>query len=562
MILRAPILCFFKTAIVVLLIWILAENSISAQHLDHRRYTNDDRLSQSGLISVIQDSKGFLWVGTKSGVSKFDGHQFVMRFDSLGVLKSGVRCIEEFRSGSVFASSVSGYVIFEPNGRIVAYEYPAFDSTSTILSWTHNGKVYVLFEHYPEITVMEATLNGPVNVTGSFEKLIKALTQFDITNFSAEILIPKVCLTQVYTYNDRLDWNPLPISDFGKGEVKLSHLDNNIRFEFRGICGTSPDGIKFSYILEGFDKYWSKPGTDRNVSYTNLPAGNYTFKVKACNDSGVWSETNAEFKVKAIAAHWQRWYFYLLVVILVSALVIVGVSHFMTRRTRIIREHLDGERRFAELQFKTLRNQLAPHFIFNALNAIGSSIYQNDKEISYDFLQQFATLIRSTLIHADKTYRTLNEEIEFVKNYLDLEKFRFENKFDYKIVIENGINPDILVPKMIIQTFAENAVKHGLVQKSGKGFLSIQLNLETDYLKIIIEDNGIGRVESLKYNTGSIGEGMEIIREFIALFNRFNEKKIHFDVHDISDDKGKIAGTSVIIKLPIDFTYNSITTKP
>jgi sensor histidine kinase YesM len=171
-------------------------------------------------------------------------------------------------------------------------------------------------------------------------------------------------------------------------------------------------------------------------------------------------------------------------------------------------------------------------------------------------LQRFASLIRATLVHADKSYRTLNEELEFVRNYLDLEQFRFENKFEYSIQIQKEIDPDILVPKMIIQTFAENAVKHGLIQKSGKGLLTILLKMESDCMEITVEDNGIGRIESLKFNSNSTGKGMEIINEFITLFNRFNEKKIHFDVFDIYADSGVIAGTRVIIELPVDFTYN------
>jgi len=1030
MILKKKINPSLRISLQVFLIWVLVFNSASAQHLGYKRYTTDDGLSQSEVVSIFQDSRGFLWVGTKFGVSRFDGNKFVTRFDSLGVLKSAIRFIEEFPDGSVFTSSFSGYAVFKPNGQMTSYKYPDYNSTSTILSWSDKGRIYLLFDRNHEINIIEATLTGPVNVTGSFAKLVAALKQFEIRNlsfdekfncfyitdmnqstysffhntvvklnippcfqythghdgyiyqlstinrenikdlsgsvntdfrsitsigpdhglfklkgdqvekvcemhsskpnhlrfaniaesgkivipdtddgtmhyfyqgkknmakldfdglasmytddegtlwmgtanglihvfsenfinFSAEeglfpniqtvvadstgkiwmgsyesglqyvensriykkgieniskpnhpmnfypggsldhlgrvhfcislfnvmiwdglkmqlntnwpigstycfyddtasrkyfygsdlglveqlygqekyksypvfpgnsnasrivsiiraktgelllggfknliiydgktfnkfpnprhpdipganamakdnrgniwigngngiylynnkifkkiendhfndlvlslqcidstkLLIggirgigildlnkfyqsaelsiryfdknngfiggecqqncitrdqsgfywigasngvvkldaasiplanpaPRVYLENIFNNNKRLEWNLISVSDFDKGEIELSYLDNNVRFEFTGICFSAPDNLKFSYILEGFDKQWSKPATDRNVSYTNLPPGSYTFKVRASNDSGVWSETNAEFKVIATAALWQRWYFNLFALILVSVLVLAGISYFMARRNRSIREHLDGERRFAELQFKTLRNQLAPHFIFNALNAIGSSIYQNDKEKSYDFLQRFATLIRSTLVHADKTYRTLNEEIDFVKNYLDLEKFRFENKFDYKIVTEPGISPDILVPKMIIQTFAENAVKHGLVQRSGKGLLTIQLNSENDYLKIKIEDNGIGRIESMKYNTGSTGKGMEIIREFIALFNRFNEKKIHFDVSDVSGEQGEISGTIVIIKLPVDYTYNSITTKP
>jgi LytS/YehU family sensor histidine kinase len=243
---------------------------------------------------------------------------------------------------------------------------------------------------------------------------------------------------------------------------------------------------------------------------------------------------------------------------LILGLIVSGIIIYSVRRTRLIRERLENERRFAELQFKSLRNQLAPHFVFNALNAIGSSIYQDDKERAYDFLQQFSTLIRSTLVHADKTFRTLNEEIEFVRNYLDLERFRFENRFEYKFDIQEGIDPAIPVPKMIIQTFAENSIKHGLLNRQGKGFLSIVIITENEFLKIIVEDNGIGRLQSEQLKSGSTGKGMDIIAEFITLFNKFNEKKIQFKINDILSDSGTVAGTRVMIQLPVNFTYNSI----
>lgn len=250
----------------------------------------------------------------------------------------------------------------------------------------------------------------------------------------------------------------------------------------------------------------------------------------------------------------------ILIVVIVSLVLIITIATILlNRRNLMISSRLEDERRFAELQFNIFRSQLDPHFVFNSLNAIGSSIYQDDKETSYDFLQRFATLIRSTLVHADKTYRTLKDELEFVINYLELEKFRFENKFNFTINIEEGISQEIIVPKMIIQTFAENAVKHGLVKKSGTGMLAISLKMEKEFLNIVLDDNGIGRTEALKYNSGSALKGMEIMKEFISLFNRANKNKIHFGIGDILDNSKNIAGTRVDIKLPIDFTYNSIT---
>ncbi|MEI6060593.1 MAG: histidine kinase [Bacteroidota bacterium] len=496
----------------------------------------------TGANAMEKDIKGNIWIGNGNGLYFYNNKEFLkikneyfndlvlslQLIDSTKLLIGGIRGIGILDLVHYYRSGKIRIRYFDKNNGFLGGE-----CQQNCISKDHEGFYWI------------GASNG--------------IVRLDAGAVPYETPAPRVYLSKAYTYDERLDWKPLSISDFAKRELELSYDNNNIRFEFTGISFSSPGNLEFSYKLEGFDQHWSISTTDRKVSYTNLPPGKFIFKVKACSDAGVWSEKAAEFRVTSTPAFWQTWYFYLFVFLTIVALMILGISHFLSRRNRILREHIEDERRFAELQFKTLRNQLAPHFVFNALNAIGSSIYQDDKEKSYDFLQRFATLIRSTLVNADKTYRTLNEEVEFVRNYLDLEKFRFENKFDYAISMHDSVNPNVQVPKMIIQTFAENAVKHGLVQKTGKGMLSIMLESEQDYLTIIIEDNGIGRSESMKYNTGSTSKGMEIITEFIALFNRFNEKKVHFEVTDIPGNSGEIAGTRVIIKLPIVFTYNSIT---
>jgi len=495
-----------------------------------------------GANAMERDHKGNIWIGNGSGIYFYNNKNFSkISNDYFNDLVLSLKCIDSSRLliGGIRGMGILDLNLYYKNGSVrIRY----FDKNNGFIG----GEC--------QQNCITRDQDGYFWIGAS-----NGIVRFDASAISNEIRPPRVYLTNVFTNNERMEWKPLTINDFNAGKKQLTFSENNVRFEFTAICFSSPENVRFSYKLEGFDNQWSKPGSDRRASYTNLPEGSYLFKVRVCNDSGVWSEEAAEFRIMATAPIWQRWYFILFIMILFSVLLVISIARFLSRRTRLIRERLYDERRFAELQFRTLRNQLAPHFVFNALNAIGSSIYQNDKEKSYDYLQRFATLIRATLVHSDKSYRTLNEEVEFVKNYLDLEQFRFENRFDYQIRIEDTIDKEIPVPKMIIQTFAENAVKHGLVQRSVKGILNIDITTNEEYLNILVEDNGIGRVESMRYNTGSTGKGMEIITEFIELFNRFNEKKLKFEVNDKLDASGKISGTRVIIQLPVDFTYISIT---
>lgn len=505
-----------------------------------RKLPDEQHKDIPGANCMIRDYKNNIWIGNGNGLYHYNNKTFTKINN--GYFNNLILSLQCIGNEQLLIGGIGGIGILDLR------KY--YNSGEIIIRYFDKNNGFIGGECQQNCITTDK--EGFVWI-GASNGLVRLDTEFIFTKQRA----PKIYLTHIYSNNDRMDWKELNSKDFAHGETRLNYNRNHLKFEFTAIFFNSPENLKFSYKLEGFDKFWTPATRERTASYRNLPPGTYTFKVRACNDTGVWSEKTADFRILIRAVFWKTWYFYLLMIILITTLVIISVSHYLARRTRLMREHLEYERNFAELQFKTLRNQLAPHFVFNALNAIGSSIYQNDKETSYDFLQRFAILIRATLLNADKSYRSLKEEIDFVQNYLSLEQFRFENKFDFEIQVEEGINPDLAVPKMIIQTFAENSIKHGLVQKKGRGLLTISISKTSDFLSISIKDNGIGRAEALKYNTNSTGKGMEIIQEFITLFNRFNEKKIEFEISDIPDLLNRTAGTLVVVKLPTDFTYNS-----
>ncbi len=210
------------------------------------------------------------------------------------------------------------------------------------------------------------------------------------------------------------------------------------------------------------------------------------------------------------------------------------------------------KQQITELQLKTIKNQMEPHFTFNALNSIASVIYDEDKDVAYDYLSKISRLIRTTLENADKITRTLDEEIKFVTNYLELQKFRFKEKFEFSIQIEETLNLNITVPKMIIQIYAENAVKHGLVHKTHSGLLKIELKKKDNCLIIEVEDDGVGRKKALEIGSRSTGKGQQIMRQYYNLFNSTSKAKIENKIIDLKDNNGNATGTRVIIKVPIN----------
>jgi hypothetical protein len=209
------------------------------------------------------------------------------------------------------------------------------------------------------------------------------------------------------------------------------------------------------------------------------------------------------------------------------------------------------KQRLITLQLQGIKSQLDPHFTFNTLNSVASLIYLEDKVAAYDYLNKFTQLLRGMLNDAERIYRSLSEELTFVTTYLDLEKLRFGEKFNYTVEIGEGITQNEMVPKLVLQTFAENAVKHGILPHAEGGLIRISVFREINYLKLIVEDNGIGRVKSEGHST-STGKGLKLIGEFYDILNQINKKPLRHSITDLYNESGLPTGTRVEVWVPID----------
>ncbi len=208
------------------------------------------------------------------------------------------------------------------------------------------------------------------------------------------------------------------------------------------------------------------------------------------------------------------------------------------------------KRRLVTLQLQSIKSQLDPHFTFNTLNSIASLIYLEDRQLAYDYMIKFTQLLRGLINDAERLYRSLGEELDFVTTYLDLEKLRFGEKFNYKIVIGEGVTRQEQVPKLVLHTFAENAIKHGIMASKDGGVLLIKAEKKKDYLILSIEDNGIGRVKA-EDQTRSAGKGLKLTGEFYNILNQINKKPIKHSIIDLHNDNGESIGTRVEVYVPV-----------
>jgi len=210
----------------------------------------------------------------------------------------------------------------------------------------------------------------------------------------------------------------------------------------------------------------------------------------------------------------------------------------------------------SELEMKVLRAQMNPHFIFNSLNSINRFILQNDSEQAAEYLAKFSRLIRMILQNSQSSLVSLENELDALELYLEIESLRFNFHFEYHIFMDGNLDKSLLrVPPLIIQPFVENAIWHGLMPKKEKGRLDINIHEEGSFLIYTILDNGIGRKKASSFEGKSSTRfkplGVKITSERITVLKKSKTNEHPILINDLVDADGEPAGTEVIIKIPL-----------
>lgn len=231
---------------------------------------------------------------------------------------------------------------------------------------------------------------------------------------------------------------------------------------------------------------------------------------------------------------------------LLAIILIIGVTSFF-----IYKNARASKLANRLLALKSLRGQMNPHFIFNALNSVNQFISQEDERTANRFLAEFALLMRLVLENSQEDFIPLQKEQEILSLYLKLEQYRFRDKFDYEIKVDENVNPEALqIPPMLIQPYIENAVWHGLRYKNEKGKLLLHFYRQNGDLVAEITDDGVGRLRSAELKTENQRKhnstGLKNIEERLAIIN----KVYHLDYRVHIEDREN-NGTRVSVYLPV-----------
>ncbi|MEX2234628.1 MAG: histidine kinase [Cyclobacteriaceae bacterium] len=238
-------------------------------------------------------------------------------------------------------------------------------------------------------------------------------------------------------------------------------------------------------------------------------------------------------------------------------------NELIVQKLESARKHAELRQQATELEMQALRAQMSPHFIFNCLSSINRFILKHESEAASDYLTRFSRLIRLVLSNSKKPLVTLEDELEMVRLYIEMEKLRFKDSFDFSINFSSEIDPSaIFIPPLLLQPFAENAIWHGLMNKEGHGKLAVSFTSDEKILTCTITDNGVGRqkAEAFKSKKDVKGKsmGLQITTDRLAKLNMETDRDTFFQVQDLYGETGLAAGTKVILKIRLEHVIQEV----
>jgi ligand-binding sensor domain-containing protein len=332
--------------------------------------------------------------------------------------------------------------------------------------------------------------------------------------------------------------------DLGE-DLRLKPEESNLTFTLSSYAMRAQGTQEYAYKMHDQDTSWQYSSNNR-IQLSGLSPGSYHFQFRALNEDGVSSEVVSLGTITIMKPIYQRWWFYAST----SFLLVLIVLLIFNRRYQQQKAKNELQKRLAESTLVSLRSQMNPHFLFNAINGVQSFILEGKQDQSYTYLNRLASVVRLSLTNSEENFVSGSAELDLLKSYLELEKLRFDEPLNYELIEAERLE-GIKIPSMIIQPFLENAIRHGLFHKKGAKNVSMKFD-RSEHLTCVITDNGIGREASERINrrrvvshfsTKTIEKRFTILRDYYKL-------DLGFEYIDLFEEDGTPKGTQVIIRIP------------
>lgn len=360
-------------------------------------------------------------------------------------------------------------------------------------------------------------------------------------------VVPLVELTE-FRSNDR------PIAVIGP--ISLHHEQNSIQLHYAVPWFGDLSALAVQYRVN--DGLWqTNDPMSRMVNLPFLSPGDYRLELRTLLSDGRVSEsTSLEMRIRPPL--YKRWWFQLLGILFLAAAFYALYRYrvrLMSRQNLLLQQKLKLEQDLERSMLASIRSQMNPHFIFNALNTIQSYIYMNDRTNAVNYLGKFAQLTRKVLDLSTNELVTLREELDALNLYLELEKMRFEESLEVEVNVDSAIDIDLIkIPPMLIQPYVENALKHGLLHRKEHRKLSCSFRVDSASLVVTITDNGVGRKRSEELNAKAARHrpfSTEATQKRLELMNRALPNGFTVEYIDRQAEDGQSEGTTVVLRMPI-----------
>jgi ligand-binding sensor domain-containing protein len=466
------------------------------------------------VFQIVNDSKGRLWLATDNGL--FVKEKNIFRHISTGsnLAANYCRSICEDDKQRIWCATWNG--LYQTDGNN-GYNYAV---NAGILSKTCNA---VLFkQNSNELYV--GTDNG--------------LSVIDIDKLT--IVKPAI---PVFIEAKNAD------TVYVKNGCSLSSNQNSLSFYISLPYFNGTGNLQYEYKLDNAD--WNSSKVPE-FYMPDIPAGKHTFYVRVKENEKIITVAATPFAFTVKQKFYTTWWFWLLAALLLQWILFKIINHYTKkiRNQKIATQQLQAE--FASLKQQAFTSLMNPHFIFNALNSIQYYINMQDRQTANKYLSDFATLIRRSFDSAQKAFVPLEEELETVRLYLQLEKMRFTDKFNYSITLNKAAEEEEwMLPGMVLQPFLENAILHGLAPLSNNGELQINITAAQNTLYITITDNGVGIEKSKQLHLGKKhnSKGMQLIKERLQILSKLSPQPIQLTIteHTLGAEN---PGTTVNIIIP------------
>jgi ligand-binding sensor domain-containing protein len=498
-------------------------------------------------LSILKESDSYYLAGGVDGL--FVYHKISKSYEK--ILDVPVQCILPREKDVLVGTNGQGLINIDYTGRKL---YNTLDGSS-ITAIVHHDGIYFLASNKGVIRAVET--KGVFNTIGYVTKA-DGLNSNEINGLaidSTTLYITSVDGLYTLDYHGLYNLPPLELNVsidavYLDDSLKVTqsifqHNQNNLTLTYKCVAFSNLGEIAFNYRLN--NNNWSYT-SENSMAYKSLSPGAYTFSIFAIGPDGEHSEVQSySFTIKEYFT--DTWWFKMAV--LIALLCIIWFISLSIQRAKTNR--LESEKKFADLELRALQSQMNPHFIFNSLNAIQTSMLLQGERQTNKYIAEFSKLMRITLDNSKTGYLSLADELEYLELYLKLEKRRLDGELDYTFEVETDLrDSNIEIPTMIFQPLVENAIVHGLTPKKDNRQLTISFKLEKAFLIGVISDNGIGRKKALQNTKDKAYKSWSstILKERIEVINRMSHLNIMLHVNDLDEESN--SGTVITVKIPLE----------